>query len=517
MLSQIFQGSWGPVLAPTYSETERLHAYLDRSLEEPALALLLEERDGPLDLEETDAVGRRPVHIAAAKGFGAVVNELLRLKADYEARDASHRTPLLLASMAGHRDVTLMLLESGADFMARDSNGHDVISIAGSIELREEIASFVASQHFGASRVPAPALPSTVEVARPLSPSPSSHGTPAHAVLESTPSPVEARPRKRLGAITAIFSPVSGVTLTGKPQEPPDVDVAQSVIKACVDTSQCFTSPTDRWKRVYNTFKAVKSLKTEKQVTSLRQRLQADPSLILARSTGGEARDGSTLLHAAAAWGNTLATQVLLAASPEGGALLWAVDLQGRTALHVAAEQCDKPGHIDIARYLMEAMTKDGHLPAGAAAPADLAGFTPSAWNAREGGTKSKITAEELSQRSELKKLLFSAGDVSIVPYTEPELRSGGSTVLVFGIGEAPGWRVLMEDSRFAFAPVRPAVHFIPFLSTTLEIQRQTCSISMICRFDTVLVVVVVHCYRQIHDCLGAGGQRWSLWSIWSF
>jgi len=130
--------------------------------------------------------------------------------------------------------------------------------------------------------------------------------------------------------------------------------------------------------------------------------------------------------------------------------LVWNVDLLGRTALHLAAES----GQLDICDILLDAMAVGGERPVGIRAPTDLSGLTPAAWCARGApqGAR-KATAEEDSQRAAVKKLLFAPGDPCILPITAVEGRCGGNH-LAFGVGEAPGWRILMEDARCAYSPI---------------------------------------------------------------
>jgi len=129
---------------------------------------------------------------------------------------------------------------------------------------------------------------------------------------------------------------------------------------------------------------------------------------------------------------------------------LWAVDLQGRTALHIASSKCDTPGHIEVCKVLMKAMQG----ACGPQAPQDLSGFTPSAWNAREGSSKARVSEKEAASRSELKHVLYRPGDKSIASCSSVNERCGGSPLLPFGIGEVAGWRVLMEDARCAHSPL---------------------------------------------------------------
>ena len=100
----------------------------------------------------------------------------------------------------------------------------------------------------------------------------------------------------------------------------------------------------------------------------LRDLLSTQPLLanVRAADQGNIAADGSTPLHCAARWGNIPVIRALLSECPEVSVSSWAVDLQGRTALHLAAEY----GHEEAVEVLRRAMTEERSLdPIGAQAP----------------------------------------------------------------------------------------------------------------------------------------------------
>ena len=110
-----------------------------------------------------------------------------------------------------------------------------------------------------------------------------------------------------------MFTPVDGTSLTGTLKQEPSADITAGVLRAAVMTAEGFASPKERWKKIFNTFKAVKGMgPSEKQTVAFHARLEGDPSLATARATEIEVRDGSTLLHAAAAWGNLNAVKHVL-------------------------------------------------------------------------------------------------------------------------------------------------------------------------------------------------------------
>ena len=162
------------------------------------------------------------------------------------------------------------------------------------------------------------------------------------------------------------------------------------------------------------------------------------------------AQHGATMLHFAAECKNVNSVKALLSApGVNAHNLVWNVDLTGRTALHLAAES----GQFDICDVLLGAMATGGERPVGARAPVDLSGLTPAAWCARGAQALRKATAEDEAQYAAVKKLLFAPGDTCILPMAPVEERCGGDH-LAFGVGEAPGWRVLMEDARCAYSPI---------------------------------------------------------------
>ena len=124
----------------------------------------------------------------------------------------------------------------------------------------------------------------------------------------------------------------------------------------------------------------------------------------------------------------------------------------GRTALHLAA----KLGNADACAYLLNAMGN----PLGDKAPVDLVGYTPAACSALAEST-GKQSAEETEKRYALRSLLFRPGDPGILPFEAAQARSGGT--VEFGLYDAPGWRVVMEDAHCVYSPVPDAPHWALF------------------------------------------------------
>ena len=220
------------------------------------------------------------------------------------------------------------------------------------------------------------------------------------------------------------------------------------VLKAAVDTAEALASPKAVWTRRKDVFDLVSQEKTASnkvvadKMARLQSKVEADPALASSRAAeyAPKVKDGFTPLHAAAEYGNLAVVRTVLDLP---GVSPWSRDLQGRTALHVAAEQ----GHQDVCELLEAAMQQGSahaHLPVGEFAPVDLAGLTPVALSA----VKRRTT-----KRASLEQHLYAEGDASICPATPLSTRCGGDGV-VFGIGETPGWRVFMEDARCAYSPI---------------------------------------------------------------
>jgi serine/threonine protein phosphatase PrpC len=133
---------------------------------------------------------------------------------------------------------------------------------------------------------------------------------------------------------------------------------------------------------------------------------------------------------AAASVNHVVAAKVVLEESPES---VNEVDLQGRTALHIAAEL----GCVEMVEFL-----KTMH-PEGPDAPLDLTGHTPF------GRAVTSHHKEAKKHQSQLQEKLFSPGDVSVCGRPTPaKTRSAELDLqLIYGYAEMPGFRVMMEDA----------------------------------------------------------------------
>ena len=184
----------------------------------------------------------------------------------------------------------------------------DVIAIASNASLREDVSAWIAGKQVKRYLEPAPQLQAPpAECSAPVLPPPSAS---SHSSVTGFMSP---SPSTRSARHSSVFTPVDGTSLTGTLKQEPSADITAGVLRAAVMTAEGFASPKERWKKIFNTFKAVKGMgPSEKQTVAFQARLEGDPSLATARATEIEVRDGSTLLHAAAAWGNLNAVKHVL-------------------------------------------------------------------------------------------------------------------------------------------------------------------------------------------------------------
>lgn len=72
----------------------------------------------------------RGLHAAAARGDVAILAQLLSTKADINQRDAYGRTPLHVATFAKQRAAVRALIQAGADTGALENDRYDAVTIA---------------------------------------------------------------------------------------------------------------------------------------------------------------------------------------------------------------------------------------------------------------------------------------------------------------------------------------------------------------------------------------------------
>jgi len=182
----------------------------------------------------------------------------------------------------------------------------DVIAIASNSSLREDISAWIAAKQATRHLDPAPQITAPPVEYSALAPPPQSMSRHANVAGFVSPSPSTKSARH-----SSVFTPVDGTSLTGTLKQEPSADITAGVLRAAMVTAEGFASPKERWKKIFNTFKAVKGMgPSDKQTLAFHARLEGDPSLATARATEIEVRDGSTLLHAAAAWGNLNAVRM---------------------------------------------------------------------------------------------------------------------------------------------------------------------------------------------------------------
>jgi hypothetical protein len=261
------------------------------------------------------------------------------------------------------------------------------------------------------------------------------------------------------------------------------------VQQAAIETAFSYKDPLDEAENKRVIFKACQEKSNARLLDDINRLCASDPGLVRCRACEmlNLAADGWTPLHAAARWGNVPAINLLLRGFPVDGsshdevdlstqpfprnaADPWALDLQGRTPLHLAAER----GFLQACRVLRTAMQRPRRLPSiptvslphagivlidnerivqgcdpvGVDAPVDLTGTTPLGWVGRRGakvmdvengphagamGDEAPASATPGAHRSTitiqaanpLEVEFFSPGDASVLPKTPSAFRCG--------------------------------------------------------------------------------------------
>ncbi|XP_034379107.1 ankyrin repeat domain-containing protein 55 isoform X2 [Arvicanthis niloticus] len=86
-------------------------------------SIILSHRQGPSIINYDDESGKTCVHIAAASGFGDIINDLAKVpECNLQALDVDDRTPLHWAAAAGKAECVQSLLDLGMDSNLRDIN-----------------------------------------------------------------------------------------------------------------------------------------------------------------------------------------------------------------------------------------------------------------------------------------------------------------------------------------------------------------------------------------------------------
>jgi hypothetical protein len=228
--------------------------------------------------------------------------------------------------------------------------------------------------------------------------------------------------------------------------------VESLVVSAAKETARATFSPPFLQKLRDKVFRLCATVKMDDKLAKrLRTLLVKDPSLLHARAThlGQLVPDGMTPLMAAAYAGSSKAAEVILQVAKEKNAsVVVDCDLQGRTALHIAAEY----GNMDLVQLLLPSYQlgdststiNSNNTAMSSPMPVDLLGRTPL------GRAITSPVPTARKRRKELEALLFSPGDLSVFGFSKPETERTfhqDALRLAFGISDMPGMRVTMEDA----------------------------------------------------------------------
>jgi hypothetical protein len=198
-------------------------------------------------------------------------------------------------------------------------------------------------------------------------------------------------------------------------------DIEAKILIAARMTARAYSKPASEHALMMRLFQKCQD-KTNRieLLESLQTSLLERPDLVIVRAAnmGRYMCDGGTLLHTASRAGNMGAIDILL---KQDGISPWDRDLQGRVALHWAAENW----HVEACRVLLAAMQSSSESDVndlrGTNAPVDLLGQTPLGWACMGSGRR----AGQPKPPQALIDLLFAAGDGSIMPPTPYQSRSG--------------------------------------------------------------------------------------------
>lgn len=217
-------------------------------------------------------------------------------------------------------------------------------------------------------------------------------------------------------------------------------ELREAVVEAAAETALAWQLSSEEFQRRYELVRQIQ----DKKLAALRLSLEREPSLAscrLLREMANELVDGFTPVHLAAQCDNVEVLQLLFEIGTNTSA--WTRDMQGRTALHIAAMHNaasaakwlrdrmrsesklpkvtanDPERHDGIGSHGAEAAV--GHAPStdadfdpvGERAPVDLAGLTPLGCAKL---ASSKKRAKPMS--TEVRAVLFSPGDRSVLPRT---------------------------------------------------------------------------------------------------
>lgn len=217
-------------------------------------------------------------------------------------------------------------------------------------------------------------------------------------------------------------------------------ELREAVVEAAAETALAWQLSSEEFQRRYELVRQIQ----DKKLAALRLSLEREPSLASCRllhNMANEVVDGFTPVHLAALCDNVEVLQLLFELGTNTSA--WTRDMQGRTALHIAAMH----NAASAAKWLRDRMRSEskppkvtthdperhdgicsrgaeaavGHAPStdadfdpvGERAPVDLAGLTPLGCAKL---ASSKRRAKPMS--TEVRAVLFSPGDRSVLPRT---------------------------------------------------------------------------------------------------
>lgn len=401
-----------------------------------------ENRTLDINLPPVATAGNRPIHIAAAKGLKEVVIALLERGVDVHSEGAMKNTPLHYAARHNHHQLVAELLQRGAETARTNCKGLTPLELA-----TEETTKLLLSGHTDRAAAISHKNDGTeMDV--------SVDQDPWFAYPASTPEPVASVTFRLQPNGTIPLTPGSELKRRSLMPPVPDQLLGQAVKEAAQGSAITLALDMKQWERRQKLFRLLQMAPTDtkkedtnlknsksnaRALQMLKERLLTDPELLHSRAANFKemAKDGWTLIHTAAAFGNLEALKMLL---EEFQASAWVRDCQGRTALHIAAEH----GHVGMCEFLKAKMGSDGaHTsPVGRNAPIDLSGRTPLAWSGKK-------------RTKPLTDVLFKQGDPTVFPLTPCAMElSGGEGDMLYGFYEVQGFRQEMEDALLCQCPI---------------------------------------------------------------